>query len=217
MKELADLLEKLDAYFDGKRQSEKLVLIALPALLVGYLAWSLIAPSAKASFDRSVADKKTIETKLQEDKDYMSSITRNGDKEYFVKDYNKKIALTERQSDLYREKIGVLNKNLDKMSDMLFNQKSWSIFLDSITQYAHNNDIDLSSINNKYVDSNGSFGHVLEVGITCHGSFSGIVTFMNDMEQNTLVTDIYRSRIYTDANSTMVNADINISVWGVNH
>jgi hypothetical protein len=41
--------------------------------------------------------------------------------------------------------------------------------------------------------------------------------FMNDIEQNRLVTDIYGSKIYKDANSSFINADISISVWGVNH
>jgi hypothetical protein len=100
---------------------------------------------------------------------------------------------------------------------MLFNQKSWSLFLDSITNRAHENNVEINSISNTYVDSNGSFGHVLEVSIACQGTFGGIVKFMNDMEQNTLVTDIYRSHIFTEVNGTFVNADLSISVWGVNH
>jgi hypothetical protein len=100
---------------------------------------------------------------------------------------------------------------------MLFNQKSWSLFLDSITTRAHKREVEIVSIQNQYVDSNGSFGHVLEVGLHCQGEFPGIVRFVNDLEQNTLVTDVYDSRIYTEPNNTQVMADINISVWGVNH
>ncbi len=217
MRELADFLEKVDAYFEGKSSTERLALILLPALLVGYLAWTLINPAAEAAHTKSIADKKNVLKKLQEDKKYLNSITRNGDRDYFVKEYDKKISLAKKQSDSYRKKITVLDKNLYKLSDMLFNQKSWSLFLDSITSRAHENNVEIAQINNKYVDSNGSFGHVLEIGLRCRGDFSGIINFMNDLEQNTLVTDIFSSVIYTEENSTLVNADLNISVWGINH
>jgi hypothetical protein len=89
--------------------------------------------------------------------------------------------------------------------------------LDSITARARENNVIIRSVSNRYVDGNGSFGHVLEMSVQCRGDFPGIVAFMNDLEQNTLVTDIFNSNIYTEANSTQVRADINISVWGVNH
>jgi len=217
MKELADFLEKMDAYFEGKKPAERLVLVALPALLVAYVAWTMLTPPSEAAKQKSVADKQHIEKKLVEDKQYLQSITKNGDRNYRVKALDKKIALSKKRAASYRKKITLLDKNLNKLSDMLFNQKSWSLFLDSITARAHESDVQINLMTNEYVDTNGSFGHVLEVGVKCQGTFSGILQFMNDLEQNTLVTDIYRSTLYTEANSTYVSADISISVWGVNH
>jgi len=217
MKELADFLEKMDAYFEGKKPSERLVLVMLPALLVAYLAWTLLTPPAEAAHTKSIADKQHIHKKLAEDKSYLRGITKNGDRDYQVKEYDMKIALNMKRAANYRKKITVLDKSLNKLSDMLFNQKSWSIFLDSITARAHEHNVQINQMTNRYVDTNGSFGHVLEMGLKCQGSFGGIVKFLNDLEQNTLVTDVYRSKVYTEANSTFVNADINISVWGVNH
>jgi hypothetical protein len=217
MKDYADTLERIDAYFEGKNSTERLLLIILPALLVGYLVWTLLTPQAEATFNRSVSEKKRAEKRLLEDKRYLQGITVNGDRNYHVKAYNKKIALAKKRADNYRSKIALLDKNLNKLSDMLFNQKSWSLFLDSITTRAHKREVEIVSIQNQYVDSNGSFGHVLEVGLHCQGEFPGIVRFVNDLEQNTLVTDVYDSRIYTEPNNTQVMADINISVWGVNH
>jgi hypothetical protein len=217
MKGMADLLEKMDAYFEGKSSSERMLLILLPALLVGYLAWELLNPPAEAAHKRSDAEKRHMQKLVAEHKGYLRSISKNGDQDYQVKEYDKKIALAKKRANSYRKKITVLDKNLYKLSDMLFNQKSWSLFLDSITNQAHSNNIEINSISNTYVDSNGSFGHVLEVGIACQGTFEGIVKFMNDMEQNTLVTDIYESHMNTEDNGTFVTADLNISVWGVNH
>jgi len=217
MKDLADLLEKIDAYFEGKSSTERLALIMLPALLIGYLVWTMLTPQAEATYNKSIADKTQAMKRLQKDKQYLRGITVNGDRNYHVKAFDKKIAKAKKRAEDYRTKIALLDKNLNKLSDMLFNQKSWSLFLDSITSHAHERNVELLSINNQYVDSNGSFGHVLEVGLHCQGDFPGIVKFVNDLEQNTLVTDVYNSHVYTEENSTQVLADINISVWGVNH
>ena len=99
---------------------------------------------------------------------------------------------------------------------MLFNQKSWSKFLNSVTHKAEIQNVDLEYITNEYVDNNGSFGHVLEIGIGCKGEYKNIVKFMNELEQNVLVTDIFQSQMVSDINSSYTVADINISVWGIN-
>jgi len=100
----------------------------------------------------------------------------------------------------------------------LFNQKSWSKFLNSITSKAEIQNVDLQYITNKYVDEHqGSFGHVLEIGVGCRGEYKNIVKFMNELEQNVLVTDIFKTEFTSDTNSSNVIADIHISVWGINH
>ena len=115
------------------------------------------------------------------------------------------------------KKILFIDKNLEKLSDMLFNKKSWSIFLNSITDSAKNQKVDIQYIANKYIDNiYGSFGHVLEIGIECNGKYKDIIKFINDLEQNNLVTDIYKTNFVADNNSRLINADINISVWGIN-
>jgi len=214
---MKDLLEKVDAYFEGKSMGERLILIALPAILVGYLAWVMLTPPAEAARNKSIAQKQNVEKKLAEHRNYLRQITVNGDRNYKVKELDKKIALTNKRAASYRNKIKVLQKSLKKLANMLFNKKSWSLFLDSITSRAHENNVILNTVTNQYADTNGTFGHVLEMGIKCHGTFDGIVRFMNKLEQNTLVTDIYKSELYTEENSTLVDANISISVWGVNH
>ena len=120
-------------------------------------------------------------------------------------------------SNIENNKIKFIDSNLAKLSDMLFNQKSWSKFLNSITSKAEVQNVDLQYITNKYVDNNGSFGHVLEIGVGCKGEYKSIVKFMNEIEQNVLVTDIFKTNLSLDNNSSDIVADIHISVWGINH
>jgi hypothetical protein len=78
-------------------------------------------------------------------------------------------------------------------------------------------DVDIEYITNNYVNSKGNFGYVLEIAVGCKGEYPSIVKFMNEIEQNTLVTDIYGTKLALDKNSSDIVADINISVWGINH
>ena len=62
--------------------------------------------------------------------------------------------------------------------------------------------VEIAYITNKYVDNNGSFGYVLEIAVGCKGGYQNIVKFMNEIEQNKLVTDIYGTEFALDKNSS---------------
>jgi hypothetical protein len=217
MKFIEDKLEELDAYFAPKKESEKWMIILGIAGMITYLAYDYLLPYTEQLHKKSEVAKKAIEKSIKDNTIYLNSITVNGDREYYVKKYTRDISQKNQQIKKNKEKIIFIDKNLNKLSDMLFNQKNWSIFLNSITDKAEVQNVDLRYIKNEYVDHNGSFGHVLEVGVGCKGDYKNIVKFMNELEQNVLVTDIYGTTLKMDQNSSKVFAYINISVWGINH
>jgi len=217
MKFIEDKLEELDTYFAPKKESEKWLVIIGVAGMIAYLAYIYLLPSAEKIHQKSETIKKSIQKSIADNNTYLRSITVAGDREYYVKKFNRDIANKKKSIADLNQKINFIDKNLAELSDMLFNQKSWSIFLNSITDRAAVQNVDVQYISNHYVDSNGSFGHVLEIGVGCKGNYKSIVKFMNELEQNTLVTDIYGTNFSLDAYSPQIVADINISVWGINH
>jgi lipopolysaccharide export LptBFGC system permease protein LptF len=216
MKFLEDKLEALDAYFAPKKESEKWMIILGIAGMITYLSYEYFLPYTEQMYKKSEVRKKAIQKSIKDNTIYLNSITVNGDRDYYVKKYTHDIERKKQLVQKKNEKIAFINSNLNKLSDMLFNQKNWSIFLNSITTKAEMQNVDLSYIKNSYVDNNGSFGHVLEVGVGCKGDYKNIVKFMNEIEQSVLVTDIYGTQLYMDDNSSKIVADINISVWGIN-
>ena len=217
MKFIEDKLEALDVYFSQKKESEKWLIILGIAGVISYIAFDFLLPYAQQQYKKSEVEKKAIEKSINENTVYLNSITVNGDRDYRVKELDRKIALKKNRIKKTRDKIVFIDNNLNKLSDMLFNLTNWSNFLDSITHKAETQNVSLKYVTNKFVDNNGSFGHVLEVGIGCEGSYKGIVKFMNELEQSVLVTDIYQTQMQLDENTSKVYADINISVWGINH
>ena len=217
MKFIEDKLEELDAYFEPKKESEKWLVILGVAGIIAYLAYAYLLPYTEDMYNKSDRSKKGIQKSIVDNNTYLNSITVGGDREYYVKKFDNDIVNKKKNIIKTNDKIIFINNNLNKLSDMLFNQKSWSKFLNSITGKATIHNVDIQYITNKYVDSNGSFGYVLEIGVGCKGEYKGIVKFMNEIEQNTLVTDIYGTQFSVDSNSSDIIADINISVWGINH
>ncbi|SFV51929.1 hypothetical protein MNB_SV-3-905 [hydrothermal vent metagenome] len=217
MKLLEDKLEELDEYFAPKKESEKWLLILGVAGMIAYLGYAFLLPYTEDLYKTSERNKKRIQRNIQSNRTYLKSITKNGDRDFLVKKYSHDIEIKKKNIISLQGKISFIDGNLEKLSDLLYNKKSWSKFLNSITQKAEVHNVDISYIDNKSVTSEGSFGHVLEVGIGAKGTYKGIVKFMNELEQNTLVTDIFKTDFALDDNSSNIKADIHISVWGINH
>jgi hypothetical protein len=217
MKFIEDKLEALDVYFAPKKESEKWLIIFGVAGIIAYLAYAYLLPYTEKMYQKSETTRKGIEKSIVDNNTYLNSITVNGDRNFYVRKFDRDIVTKKGNIVTLNKKIEFIDENLEKLSDMLFNQKSWSRFLNSITDKAEIQNVDIQYITNKYVDNNGSFGYVLEIGVGCKGEYKGIVKFMNELEQNVLVTDIYGTKFSLDSNSSKILADINISVWGINH
>jgi uncharacterized protein YoxC len=216
MKFIEDKLEALDNYFEPKSEGEKWIIILGIAAVITYLAFEFLLPYTEEMHKKTEVQVHAIEKSIAENRAYLNGITRNGDRDFLIKKYDRDIAERKKRIKEIRKQIAFINANLNKLSDMLFNQKSWATFLNSITDKAEVHNVDIDYIKNKYVDSNGSFGYVLEASIECKSSFKNIVKFMNELEQNVLVTDIYGTDLRMDGNTSAIVADINISVWGIN-
>ena len=217
MKLLEDKLEELDIYFAPKKESEKWLLILGVAGIIGYLAYTFLLPYTESLYNSSERNKKSLQKKIVDNNTYLNSITVGGNRNFYITKFDNDIKVKKQSIVNTKDKIKFIDTNLEKLSDMLFNQKSWSRFINSITDKAEVQNVDISYINNHFADNNGSFGHVLEIGVGCKGEYKNIVKFMNELEQNVLVTDIFQTQFALDDNSSEIIADINISVWGVNH
>ena len=217
MKAIVNLLNGLDDFFDAKSQNEKWMMILVVTLLIGYLSYSFFYPYAEEKFKTAQNKNNSLKKSISTHKQYLQSISQNGDKNYLVKKYDLDIKNLNKKIDGANDNISFIVTNLDELSPLLFNKESWSKFLNSITKQAKKQLVKINYIENNYVDNDGSFGHVLQIGVGCSGSYKNIIKFINQLEKSVLVTDVYGSHIYLAEQDTVVSADINISVWGVNH
>ncbi|HIE41298.1 MAG TPA: hypothetical protein EYP80_01400, partial [Candidatus Aenigmarchaeota archaeon] len=191
MRAFADELEKMDKYFSTKKENEKWLMILGVAGIIAFLAYTYLLPYAEGLHKSSEAKKNRLTKSIAAENTYLNSITVSGDRNYYIKKYDKDIQNKNKQIDTLNNKIAYINKSLEKLSGMLFNEKSWANFLNSITDNAKTHNISLNFLKNKYVETEGNFGHILEIEVHGTGNFKDVVGFLNELEQNTLVTDVY--------------------------
>jgi hypothetical protein len=207
----------MDLAFKDKSENEKWMIILMIVAVIGYASYSLFLPYTEAKFKQSTKEKKTLQKSIIENKQYISSITVSGNRDFYIKKFDKDILNLEKNIIKVNEDINFISTKLEELSPLLFNKESWSTFLNSITAQAKKQEVKIEYIENQYIDGKGSFGHILEISVGCEGEYKNIAKFINQLEKNVLVTDIYGSDIYLDDNSTTTIADIKISVWGINH
>ncbi len=218
MKLLEDILEKLDNYFNVKKDTEKNIIIFGVGILIFVFAYYILLPMAEDRYSRTKQEKQQIKKILDEQKNYMRSITVNNDKDYYVKQYDQELIKIKKSIVDLTFKINLIDESMKKLSDMIFNEKSWSNFLNSITGKAEAHNIDVLKINNEKIDTNSTnFGHVLKIQIQCQGQYKDIIKFIHELEQTKLVTDVYSSTLQPNNKKTAIVADLNVSVWGVNN
>lgn len=215
MKFIADKLEEMDKTFSKKKESEKWLMILGVAGIITAIAYTYLLPYSEDMYNVTDAEKNRLNKSVAEQNIYLDGITVGGDRNFYIKKNDNDIKNKKANIISLDKKIEYINVSLDKLSPLLFNQKSWAVFLNSIAENAKINGVEIQSIKNTYTDTQGNFGHVLEIEIKSFGDFKNMVKFLNLLEQNTLVTDIYSSKL--EGSDQGINTDINISVWGINH
>jgi len=217
MKAWINLLNNLDAFFEGKSDNEKWMLIGMVFVVIGYMSYSLFLPYAEKQYDDSVRKKDRFQKSIMGHKQYIQSISPNGDKDFYIKKYDKEIFELKKNIGSSHNEITFISSRLEELSPLMFNKESWSKFLNSITRQAKEQEVKIDYIENNYIDNNGNFGHILQISVGCNGPYKNIVKFLNKLEKSILVTDIYGSSLSLNKGHTSVVADVNISVWGINH
>ncbi len=214
MKIIEDLLEKLDNYFEEKKESEFYLMVLAVVAVFGLISYSYLIPITEKELRKDLQIQKKLQSKINAEESYLAKVTVNGDQRFRIKQLQGEIArLKTRYRDL-KEINEYSDYQIQTLSELLFNEKNWAKFLDSIALKAKKNNIDISLISNKFINNKDSFGHVLEIGVECEGSYRNMIRFMNEIEESELVVDIYSINLESDKK---INANFKVSVWGINY
>jgi hypothetical protein len=214
MKFIENTLERLDNYFEEKKDTEFYLIIFMIVAAFGYLSYGLLIPMTDKMLKKDMATKRSLEGQIRSYESYLRSITVNGDRRYKIKKLQKEIAQLKTGYKDLKELNEYFDYQIMTLSEMLFNEKNWAKFLDSLTEEAKKHHVKIAMISNKFVDNTKNFGHVLEIGIDCSGKYKDMVAYLNAIEESDLVVDVYE--IVMESEKT-ITASLKVSVWGINY
>lgn len=209
------LFDKIDSFFQGKKSSEISLIFLMLFLFVGYLSYSYVFPITDKMLQQSMRNSKEIEKRLQDEKSYVASISRDGDDAFLIKKVKNDIDTAKVLLEKTTFTNAYVDGKLKELSYLLFNDENWARFLNSITQLAEKYAVNIKVIENKINEpSIQKIEQILNLKIEFNGSFANTMKFINAIEESELVVNIYELNF---KGLQDIEGQVSIAVWGMKY
>ena len=205
---IEDYLYKLDHAMGHKSKKDLyLIYIMIFCSILGASYSTLFDPSKKA-FDDDHAKAEQMQVKVDIDKSYLTA-----NPEAKIIQIDKDIKSLQDQYAMYKDDNEYIKQQIEKISSLFYDEKTWGQYLNSISQNAKKYNLKVLNFSNMYAANSSGFGHVLDIHVKVDGSYKNTLKFINSIEQSFLVVDLHNFSIKADRK---LYTDLNISVWGIN-
>ena len=208
--------DRIDHFFINKKKSETLLIFLLAFVFVGFISYSYVFPMTDSKLKQTTRISEDINKKLLDEKNYLASVSRDGNENYMIEKTKQDIEKSKVLFEKTHLANGYVDEKLKQLSYLLFNNKDWANFLNTITQLAQKYAIHIKVIDNKVNEPNvQKIEQILNLKVEFNGDFYSTMKFVNAIEESELVVDIY------EFNSTAVKKNLegimNIAVWGMKY
>ncbi|MCW8838429.1 MAG: hypothetical protein OQK11_06985 [Thiovulaceae bacterium] len=205
---IEDYLHKIDSSLKDKSEKDKkltYIMVASVIFAFAYLFWD----SSENDFLAVQKEIKIIQNKINNDKSYLAL-----NPQVKVSKLEKEIKKTQIEMLDYKDKNDYIKHKIETISALIYDERTWGNYINSIAYNAKMYNVKIMNFSNNYVNSNESFGHMLDLNISLRGDFKNTLKFINSLEQSDLVVDIHNLDI--KAQDTL-NTNLELSVWGITY
>ncbi|MDQ1298929.1 MAG: hypothetical protein QG558_1468 [Campylobacterota bacterium] len=204
---IEDYLYSLDQALSLKSERDKMVMFVMIFASLSAFSYLLLWESSEASFNVSHEKAIKMESELSSDKSYLEA----NPVEKIAQIEQETVAI-QMEEQHYIQYNTYIKEQLEQISSLYYDEKTWGAYLDSVSRYARAYNIKLLKFGNTLTTDNSSFGHVLDIHITAAGPYKNTLKFINALEQSYLVVDLHD---FTMVGEKKLTSDLNISVWGI--
>ncbi len=206
---IEDYLHKIDLAFKEKTQKDIYMTYIMIVSVIFAFAYLLFWDSSFDEFKKTRDNVSVLSTKINMDEQYLkvNPESRITNLESEIRNINSSITKKKDTNAYIKSKI-------ETISSLIYDERAWGEYLDSISHNAQKYNIKLDRFTNKYALDQNAFGHVLDITLTANGSYTNTLHFINSLEQSDLVVDIHSFNIKADKK---LITDLNISVWGITY
>jgi len=207
--------DKIDNYLKGKKSSELSLIFFMIFATIGFVIYSSLFPVTEKILKKTKNTHKSIHSKLNQEKAYLNSVTRNGDKNFTIKKMDLEVKKQRKLLEDTKYANAYVDTKLKELSYLLFNDKNWAKFIDSIAFIGKKYGVGIALIANSFFEPNlQEIKQVLTVQVDFDGEFKNILKFINELEESELVVDINNLNLES---SDTITGTLNIAVWGMKY
>lgn len=206
---IEDYLHKIDLAFKEKTQKDIYMTYIMVVAIIFAFAYLFFWDSSFDEFQKTRDNVSVLNTKINMDEQYL-----NANPESRITNLENEIKNTNSLIVKKKDTNAYIKTKIETISSLIYDERAWGEYLDSISHNAQKYDIKLENFTNKYALDQNAFGHVLDITITAHGTYTNTLHFINSLEQSNLVVDIHSFDIKADKK---LMSDLNISVWGITY
>ncbi|MEA3372489.1 MAG: hypothetical protein U9Q62_02240 [Campylobacterota bacterium] len=206
---IEDYLYQLDQAFAEKEDKEIYMIFVLIAGGLVFLSYYFLWDSAKLGYDQALKESQSLEKKILADQNYL----RTHPESMIVQIENQTKAIEAKFLE-FQDSNAYIKYQIEQISELYYDEQAWGEYIDSVSENAKKYKIKIVEYSNAFATNKEAFGHVLDINVKSYGSFHNLVKYINSLEQSFLVVDIHQFAITTEER---LNADLQISVWGITY
>ena len=207
--QIEDYLHRIDTSFKNKSQKDIYMTYIMVVGVIFAFAYLLFWDSSFEKFEQTRANVKNLQAKINADKIFLQH-----NPESKIVQLERKIKKINNEIIALKDTNAYIKSKIETISSLIYDERAWGEYLDSITTNAQKYDIKLIDLTNKYALAESSFGHILDITIQSVADYKNTLKFINSLEQSELVVDLHDFRIKADQE---LISDLNISVWGIRY
>jgi hypothetical protein len=204
---IEDYLYTIDQALSLKSERDKMMMFIMIFASLSAFSYLLLWENSEKSFNVSHEKAIQMESDLSNDKNYLEA----NPVEKIAQIEQQTVAI-QMEEQHYIQYNSYIKDQLEQISSLYYDEKTWGAYLDSISKYARAYNVKLLNFGNTLTTDNSSFGHVLDIKIKAEGQYKNTLKFINALEQSYLVVDLHNLQMTSDKKLT---SDLNISVWGI--
>ncbi len=210
-----NLFEKIDKSLSEKKESELALIFLMIFVFIGFISYSYLYPITDKKLKQTKRNLISMNKKVQNEKAYLRSVTRNGDDRFYIKKAKNDLESAKIQLEKTTYTNSYIDSKLKDLSNILFNNQNWAKFLNSITLMAEKNHVKIKIIENKINEpSLQKIEQILNLKVEFNGKFKDVMNYINQIEESKLVVDIYEMNL---KGASGIDGFINIGVWGMKY
>ena len=206
---IENYLQEIDASFKNKNQKDRYMIYIMIFGLIFAFAYTFFWESSLASFEEKNRQIATVKSNINTDKAYLKANPTT-----VIAMLDKDIKKTKQRLKAQKETNAYIKSKIETISSLIYDEVTWGEYLHSISINAKKYNVKVIEFTNKYVKTDKSFGHILNVILSTQGDYISTLKFINSLEQSELVIDLHSINI---AAKEKPYTDLNISVWGITY